>query len=131
MSRSTASCGCTANTGPSELSESTRTRRAADTVYRLPCTPLTGRDGTIPTMTFPRASRGCVLDARRNKRPRARTRLSWRLRLPKNGTVRTVAAESAPTPEVKSRIEQQAQDWIFEPYSKDGVGVNVKLSTIV
>lgn len=53
------------------------------------------------------------------------------LEIAKNGTVRTVVAESAPTPEVKSRIEQQAQDWIFEPYLKDGVGVNVKLSTIV
>lgn len=53
------------------------------------------------------------------------------LEIAKNGSVRTVVAERAPTPEVKSRIEQQAQDWIFEPYLKDGVGVNVKLSTIV
>jgi len=53
------------------------------------------------------------------------------LEMAKNGTVRTVVAESAPTPEVKSRIEQQARDWIFEPYLKDGVGVNVKLSTTV
>jgi hypothetical protein len=53
------------------------------------------------------------------------------LEIAKNGTVRTVVAESAPTPEVKSRIEQQAQDWVFEPYLKDGVAVNVKLSTIV
>jgi hypothetical protein len=53
------------------------------------------------------------------------------LEIAKNGTVRTVVAESAPTQEVKSRIEQQARDWIFEPYLKDGVGVNVKLSTIV
>jgi hypothetical protein len=28
---------------------------------------------------------------------------------------------AAPIPEVKSRIEQQAQEWIFEPYLKDGV----------
>jgi len=33
------------------------------------------------------------------------------LEIAKNGAVRTVVAESAPTPEVKSRIEQQAQDW--------------------
>ena len=34
----------------------------------------------------------------------------------KNGIVKTVVADGAPTPEVKSRIEQQAQEWIFEPY---------------
>jgi Photosynthesis system II assembly factor YCF48 len=49
----------------------------------------------------------------------------------KNGIVKTVVADGAPTPEVKSRIEQQAQEWIFEPYLKDGVAVNVKLNTSV
>jgi hypothetical protein len=49
----------------------------------------------------------------------------------KNGTVKTAVADGAPTPEVKSRIEQQAQEWIFEPYSKDGVAVKVKLKTSV
>ena len=49
----------------------------------------------------------------------------------KNGTITTVEAEGAPTPEIKSRIEQQAQQWIFEPYSKDGARVNLKLNTAV
>jgi hypothetical protein len=49
----------------------------------------------------------------------------------KNGIVKTVVADGAPTPEVKSRIEQQAQEWIFEPYLKDGIAVNVKLNTSV
>lgn len=49
----------------------------------------------------------------------------------KNGIVKTVVADGAPTPEVKSRIEQQAQEWIFEPYLKDGAAVNVKLNTSV
>jgi hypothetical protein len=49
----------------------------------------------------------------------------------KNGIVQTALADGAPTPEIKSRIEQQAQEWIFEPYLKDGVEVNVKLNTSV
>jgi len=53
------------------------------------------------------------------------------LEIAKNGIVRTALAEGAPTPEVKSRLEQQAQEWIFEPYLKDGVGVDVKLNTSV
>ncbi len=53
------------------------------------------------------------------------------LEIAKNGTVKTAAVDGAPTTEVKSRIEQQAQQWIFEPYLKDGVAVNVKLNTSV
>ena len=53
------------------------------------------------------------------------------LKIAKNGIVRNAVAEGAPTPEVKSRIEQQAREWIFEPYLKDGVSVNVKLNTSV
>lgn len=53
------------------------------------------------------------------------------LEIATNGTVTRVVAEGAPTPEIKSRIEQQAQEWIFEPYLKDGVSVNVKLNTSV
>jgi hypothetical protein len=49
----------------------------------------------------------------------------------KNGTVTSVEAQGAPTLEVKSRIEQQTQQWIFEPYLKDGVSVNAKLNTSV
>jgi hypothetical protein len=49
----------------------------------------------------------------------------------RNGTVISVEAQGAPTPEIKSRIEQQSQQWIFEPYLKDGVSVNVRLNTSV
>jgi hypothetical protein len=49
----------------------------------------------------------------------------------RNGTVRAVEAVGAPTPGIKSRIEQQVQQWIFEPYIKDGVPVNLKLNTSV
>jgi len=49
----------------------------------------------------------------------------------KNGTVTSVVVQDAPTPEVKSRIEQQAQQWVFEPTLKDGSPVNVKLNTII
>ena len=47
----------------------------------------------------------------------------------RNGIVTTAEADGAPTLGIKARIEQQAQQWIFEPYLKDGVQVDVKLST--
>jgi hypothetical protein len=53
------------------------------------------------------------------------------LTIAKNGLVTNVESEGAPTPEIKSRIEQQAQQWLFEPYLKDGERVNVKLNTSV
>ena len=49
----------------------------------------------------------------------------------KNGSVTNVESDGAPTPEVKSRIEQQAHQWLFEPYLKNGERVNVKLNTSV
>jgi hypothetical protein len=51
------------------------------------------------------------------------------LKIAKNGTVTSIDVQGAPTPEVKSRIEQQTRLWIFEPYLKDGVPVNVTLNT--
>jgi photosystem II stability/assembly factor-like uncharacterized protein len=53
------------------------------------------------------------------------------LEIGKNGTVKSATAEGAPTQEAKSRIEQQAQEWIFEPYLKDGTAVNLKLNTAI
>jgi len=50
------------------------------------------------------------------------------LEISKTGTVKGIVAEGAPT-EVRSGIEPQAQPWIFEPYLKDGIAVNVKLHT--
>ena len=51
------------------------------------------------------------------------------LDIARNGTVSAVEAEGAPTPAIKSRIEQEARQWIFEPYVKDGGRVNLKLNT--
>ncbi len=49
----------------------------------------------------------------------------------KNGTVTNVEAGDAPTPEIKSRIEQQAHQWLFEPYLKNNERVSVRLNTAV
>jgi hypothetical protein len=51
------------------------------------------------------------------------------LGIAKDGTVTAVDADGAPTPDIKSRVEQQAMQWVFEPYIKDGVRVNLKLNT--
>jgi photosystem II stability/assembly factor-like uncharacterized protein len=51
------------------------------------------------------------------------------LKIAKNGTVLGTEVQGAPTPGIKSQIEQQAQQWIFEPYLKDGVPVNVILNS--
>ena len=53
------------------------------------------------------------------------------LEIAKNGIVNNAIAEGTPTPEIKSRIEQQAKEWIFGPYLKDGVDVNLRLQTSV
>ena len=53
------------------------------------------------------------------------------LMIAKNGIVTNVESDGAPTPEIKSRIEQQAQQWLFEPYVKNDERVNVKLNTSV
>jgi hypothetical protein len=53
------------------------------------------------------------------------------LEIARNGTVTKAVAKDAPTPEVKSHVEQQLHEWIFEPYLKDGAGVSVKLNTSV
>ena len=51
------------------------------------------------------------------------------LKIAKNGTVMGTEVQGAPTPGIKSQIEQQTQQWIFEPYLKDGVPVNVILNS--
>ena len=53
------------------------------------------------------------------------------LAISKNGTVTSAEAQNAPTEEIKSRIEQQARQWVFEPYLKDGVAINIRLNTTV
>lgn len=53
------------------------------------------------------------------------------LGIAKNGTVASVEVEGAPTPDVKSGIERQVRQWVFEPYLKDGVPVDVKLNASV
>ncbi|HLZ41256.1 MAG TPA: YCF48-related protein [Candidatus Sulfotelmatobacter sp.] len=49
----------------------------------------------------------------------------------KNGTVTDVGSDGAPTPGIKSRIEQQAKQWLFEPSVENGERVNVRLNTSV
>jgi hypothetical protein len=49
----------------------------------------------------------------------------------KNGTVTSVQSDGAPTAEIRSRIEQEIRQWLFEPYLKNGERVNVKLNTTV
>jgi hypothetical protein len=51
------------------------------------------------------------------------------LEVARDGTVTAAEANGAPTPQIKARIEQQAQQWLFEPYMKDGTRVNLKLNT--
>ena len=53
------------------------------------------------------------------------------LGISKGGTVTSVEIKDAPTPEVKSRIEQQVQQWVFEPYLKNGTPVDTKLNTSI
>jgi hypothetical protein len=53
------------------------------------------------------------------------------LTIAKNGIVTNVESGGTPTPEIKSRIEQQAQQWLFEPYLKNGEPVKVKLNTSI
>jgi hypothetical protein len=53
------------------------------------------------------------------------------IRVAMNGTVSGVEVDSAPSPEIRSRIEEQVRLWIFEPYEKDGHRVNLKLTTKV
>jgi Photosynthesis system II assembly factor YCF48 len=57
--------------------------------------------------------------------------ITLQLEITTNGIVTSVVAEGAPSPDIKSRIEQQAQAWIFDPYLKDGVATAVKLNTSV
>lgn len=48
-----------------------------------------------------------------------------------DGTVASAEAQDAPTAEIKDGIEQQARQWVFEPYRKDGKVVNVRLNTTI
>jgi len=49
----------------------------------------------------------------------------------RNGTVTGVESDGAPSPGIKSQVEQQVQQWLFEPYIKDGTKVALKLNTAV
>jgi hypothetical protein len=66
-----------------------------------------------------------------DKRAQGAFTIKLTLVIAKNGTVTSVESDGAPTAEIKSRIEQQAQQWLFEPYLKNGERVNVKLNTNV
>jgi hypothetical protein len=51
------------------------------------------------------------------------------LEIARNGVVTSAEATGAPSPEIKSRLEQEARQWIFDPYMKDGVAVQLRLNT--
>jgi Photosynthesis system II assembly factor YCF48 len=66
-----------------------------------------------------------------DKRTQGAFTIKLTITIAKNGLVTSVESDGAPTPEIKSRLEQQAQQWLFEPYLKNGERVIVKLNTSV
>jgi hypothetical protein len=107
-----------------------------------PATQSASGKGPVPAVVSPgplgsKASQGpscifCELDRILiDNKVQGAFRIHLVLAIAKNGIVTSVTAEGAPTPEIKSRIEQQAQGWVFEPYLKDGTPVNLELNTNV
>jgi len=66
-----------------------------------------------------------------DKRAQGAYAIKLAIEIAKNGVVKIASAEGAPTADIKSRIEKQAREWIFEPYVKDGAAVSVRLNTTV
>ncbi len=64
-----------------------------------------------------------------NEKAQGSYTIKMTLEIAKNGTITAVTLQDTPTPEVRSRIEQQVKEWIFEPYLKGGVATGVKLNT--
>ncbi len=116
---------------------------------RLQCAPLTalakapsGSGSPVPTVVAPGPLGAPIQQGPRcfvcgldrifiDKKAQGAYTVKLTLGIAKNGTVTSAEAQGAPTEEIKSRIEQQANQWIFEPYLKDGAPVNVKLNTSV
>lgn len=106
----------------------------------LPTTKAVSAEGAVPAAISPgplgsKAPKGprcimCPLDQMLvDEKVQGAFTIQLQLQIAKDGTVTSVTTEGAPTPEIKSRVEQQAQGWIFEPYFKDRIPVNVKLNT--
>jgi photosystem II stability/assembly factor-like uncharacterized protein len=98
-----------------------------------PSTPTVVGSGPLgaPTPQGPRCI-VCAIDRMLiDKKAQGAYTIKLSLEIAKNGTVTSVEAQGAPTQEIKSRIEQETQQWIFEPFLKDGAPVNVKLNTNV
>lgn len=55
--------------------------------------------------------------------------LKLSLEIARNGTVKNVTVEGAPSKTIEDTIRQRAQLWIFEPYLKDGSPAELKLNT--
>ena len=55
--------------------------------------------------------------------------LNLALEIGKDGIVNKVSVEGAPTPAIDAAIQKRGQDWLFEPYRKDGREVAVLLKT--
>jgi len=53
------------------------------------------------------------------------------LDIARNGTVKSLSIDGAPYKTIEDTIRQRAQLWIFEPYLKDGVPVELKLNTTI
>ena len=53
------------------------------------------------------------------------------LDIARNGTVKSLSIDGAPSKTIEDTIRQRAQLWIFEPYLKDGVPVELKLNTSI
>jgi photosystem II stability/assembly factor-like uncharacterized protein len=107
----------------------------------LQCAPLTalaqapsGSGSPVPTVVAPsplgapiqQGPRCIVCELDRifiDKKAQGAYTIKLTVGIAKNGIVTSAEAQGAPTEEIKSRIEQQAHQWIFEPYVKDGAPV--------
>jgi hypothetical protein len=106
----------------------------------LPATKPLSADGAVPAVVAPgplgaKAPKGprcvlCPLDQMLvDEKVQGAFTIQLQLQIAMDGTVTSVTTEGAPTPAIKSRVEQQVQGWIFEPYLKDRIPVNVNLKT--
>jgi len=116
---------------------------------RLQCAPLTalaqapsGPGSPVPTQVAPVSLGAPIQQGPRcivcgldrifiDKKAQGPYTIKLTLGIAKNGTVASAEAQGAPTEEIRSRIEQQARQWIFEPHVEDGAAVSVKLNTSV
>lgn len=106
----------------------------------LPTTKPVSAEGAVPAIVSPgplggKAPKGprcilCPLDQMLvDEKVQGAFTIQLQLQIATDGTVTRATTEGAPTLEIKSRVEQQVQGWIFEPYLKNRIPVNVNLKT--